>query len=236
LGQKDHARIVRGIVADQNQAGHWGLTTANALGVLALGKFAEKYEKEKVAGFSKAGYGGVKRSINWGKRPGGGLVTLPWAKAKGAVTIVHKGDGSPWVTIECRASVPLLKPISSGYQVRRSVRAVERKRPDRWSVGDIMRIKLEIDAQSDMTWVVVSDPIPAGATILGSGLGRDSAKARNSPSESQRKCPSFRNCWTCLGAEPPAPVSKSPPPFINGTIDSILALVPSSRIGKRSVK
>ena len=25
-----------------------------------------------------------------------------------------------------------------------------------------------------MTWVVVTDPIPGGATILGSGLGRDS--------------------------------------------------------------
>jgi uncharacterized protein YfaS (alpha-2-macroglobulin family) len=26
-----------------------------------------------------------------------------------------------------------------------------------------------------MTWVAVSDPVPAGTTILGSGLGRDSA-------------------------------------------------------------
>ena len=37
-------------------------------------------------------------------------------------------------------------------------------------------------------------------------------------------------------AEPPAPVSNSPPPLINGTMDSILALVPSSRIGNRSVR
>ncbi len=37
-----------------------------------------------------------------------------------------------------------------------------------------MRVRLELEAQSDMTWVVVNDPIPAGATILGSGLGRDS--------------------------------------------------------------
>ena len=36
------------------------------------------------------------------------------------------------------------------------------------------RIKLEMDAQADMTWVVVDDPVPAGATILGSGLGGDS--------------------------------------------------------------
>ena len=39
-----------------------------------------------------------------------------------------------------------------------------------------------------------------------------------------------------LGAEPPAPVSNRPPPCISGTIESILALVPSSRIGNRSVR
>jgi uncharacterized protein YfaS (alpha-2-macroglobulin family) len=33
---------------------------------------------------------------------------------------------------------------------------------------------LEIEAQADRTWVVVSDPVSAGSTILGSGLGRDS--------------------------------------------------------------
>jgi len=38
-----------------------------------------------------------------------------------------------------------------------------------------MRVKLELEAQSDMSWVVVDDPIPAGATILGGGLGGQSA-------------------------------------------------------------
>src|SRR5580704_16686970 len=46
----------------------------------------------------------------------------------------------------------------------------------------------------------------------------------------------FLNCCTCLGAEPPAPVSKRPPPASSGTIDSILAEVPSSMIGNRSVR
>ncbi|MCU0605816.1 MAG: hypothetical protein MUC33_24555 [Desulfobacterales bacterium] len=35
-------------------------------------------------------------------------------------------------------------------------------------------MRLDIDALADMTWVAVSDPVPAGATILGTGLGRDS--------------------------------------------------------------
>ena len=40
--------------------------------------------------------------------------------------------------------------------------------------GRYLRVRLEVEAQADQTWVVVSDPVPAGATILGSGLGRDS--------------------------------------------------------------
>jgi uncharacterized protein YfaS (alpha-2-macroglobulin family) len=52
---------------------------------------------------------------------------------------------------------------------------VEQKDKSRWSRGDVARVKLEIEAQSDMTWVAVNDPVPAGTTILGSGLGRDSA-------------------------------------------------------------
>ncbi len=38
----------------------------------------------------------------------------------------------------------------------------------------MLRVRLEIDASAPMTWVAVTDPIPGGATILGSGLGRDS--------------------------------------------------------------
>jgi alpha-2-macroglobulin len=40
--------------------------------------------------------------------------------------------------------------------------------------GDVARVHLDVEAQSDMTWVVVNDPIPSGATILGTGLGGDS--------------------------------------------------------------
>ena len=64
----------------------------------------------------------------------------------------------------------------------------------------------------------------------------DTARARNSPRESHRRWPSSINCCTCLGADPHAPVSYNPPPFISGTIEYIFALVPTSRIGNRSVR
>jgi hypothetical protein len=46
-----------------------------------------------------------------------------------------------------------------------------------WKRGDLVRVHLKIEAQTDMTWVVVNDPIPAGASHLGTGLSRDSAIA-----------------------------------------------------------
>jgi uncharacterized protein YfaS (alpha-2-macroglobulin family) len=51
---------------------------------------------------------------------------------------------------------------------------LSRASDERWSRGDILRVRLDVEAQADMTWVVVNDPVPAGATILGGGLGRDS--------------------------------------------------------------
>jgi uncharacterized protein YfaS (alpha-2-macroglobulin family) len=35
-------------------------------------------------------------------------------------------------------------------------------------------VRLAVEAQSDMTWVVFDDPLPAGASHLGTGLARDS--------------------------------------------------------------
>jgi uncharacterized protein YfaS (alpha-2-macroglobulin family) len=76
--------------------------------------------------------------------------------------------------VSSRAAIPLKQALSSGYAIRRTVTPVEQRTKGEWSRGDVMRVSLEVEAQSDMTWVVVSDPVPAGVAILGTGLGRDS--------------------------------------------------------------
>jgi hypothetical protein len=75
--------------------------------------------------------------------------------------------------VQSRAALPLTAPISSGYKVKRTVTPVEQKDRSGYSRGDVYRVTLDVDAQSDMTWVVIDDPIPSGAVILRSGLGRD---------------------------------------------------------------
>ena len=54
---------------------------------------------------------------------------------------------------------------------------LEQKEKGKNSRGDIIQVNIDIDAQTDMTWVVLTDPIPAGASLLGSGLGRDAVIA-----------------------------------------------------------
>ena len=82
------------------------------------------------------------------------------------------------MTLSSIAAIPLKAPLSSGYKVTKSVAPVQQKTPGQWSRGDVARVHLEVEAQADMTWVVVDDPIPAGSTALGSGLGGDSTLAR----------------------------------------------------------
>ena len=99
---------------------------------------------------------------------------FPWPTKKEELLVSHQGTGKPWATIQSLAAIPLKVPLSSGYKIKKTIRAIEQKNPKEWTRGDIFRIRLEIEAQADQTWVVVSDPIPAGTTILGTGLERDS--------------------------------------------------------------
>jgi hypothetical protein len=176
-GWKDEVpQLVMGALARQ-QRGAWSTTTANLWGVLALERFAAAHETVPVAGASLLQLGAVGRTLDWQAAPDGGVQALPLPAAPASLVARHDGTGRPWLTLQTLAAVPLRAPLAAGYRITRTVGAVQRKGPGTWSRGDIQRVRLEIEAAGDMAWVVVSDPVPAGATLLGSGLGRDSAIA-----------------------------------------------------------
>jgi len=172
----DIPRMVVGALGRQ-RAGAWLTTTANLWGSLALDKFSAKFESVAVAGRTAATLADKNGAIDWAKSANGGALTLAWPATPGPLNVAQDGAGKPWLTVQSLAAVPLKAPLRAGYNVVRSVSAVEQKDKAAFSRGDVLRVRLEIDAQTDMTWVVVSDPVPGGATILGSGLGRDSAIA-----------------------------------------------------------
>lgn len=172
----DIGRLVRGVIARQKR-GTWDLTTANAWGKLAMERFSENFEKEEVTGETRVAYGKQSKTLPWVKKTLSTSVELPWAKGKEELRVKHVGTGKPWALLEARAALRLKDPIFKGYRAERKITPVQQKSKKGWAVGDIYRVTLTIDAPADMTWVAVTDPIPAGATILGSGLGGDSAMA-----------------------------------------------------------
>ena len=173
----DLPMLLQGTLARQ-QRGAWLTTTANAWGALAVRQFGKRFERQPVAGRTELAFGtpNAPQRIDWRTKPDGASVLLPWPTGgQGNLTLRHQGSGQPWALVQSLAAVPLTSPVSAGYTLKRSVQAVLQQVPGRWSRGDVLRVKLDVDARTDMSWVGLSDPLPAGATVLGNGLGRDSA-------------------------------------------------------------
>jgi uncharacterized protein YfaS (alpha-2-macroglobulin family) len=181
--QVDMPRLVQGALLRQRY-GRWNSTVANAWGMLAFEKFSQRFESVAVAGASTAALGARGQKLDWRGNGKGQLLSFAWPPGKERLSVSHTGSGKPWLTVQSTAALPLKQPLSSGYKITKRWAPVERKQAGRWSKGDVIRVSLDLEAQTDMTWVVVDDPIPAGATIVGSGLGGDSLLA--SSGEQQR--------------------------------------------------
>ncbi|MFM8413008.1 MAG: alpha-2-macroglobulin, partial [Alphaproteobacteria bacterium] len=172
----EQGRLMRGALARQ-QKGAWLGTVANAWGTVATRRFVATHEKEPVGGTTTASLADASQSVDWTAEPRGRVLSFGWPSGGGDLSIDHRGPGRPWATIRTSAAVPLAEPLSAGFRVHRTVEPIERKRPDRWSVGDSMRVRIEVDAAADQGWTVVDDPVPPGATHLARGFATDSSLA-----------------------------------------------------------
>ncbi|KQV85105.1 alpha-2-macroglobulin [Massilia sp. Root351] len=171
--QSDIGRLARGALGRQHK-GRWNTTVANAWGVLALDKFSDKFEREPVAGSSTASIGNASKSVALDAKATSGSALLAWPRGAAELSLKHAGSGKPWVTVQSLAAIPLKAPVSSGYKIVKTITPVEQAVKGAWTRGDVYRVRLDLEAQADMTWVVVDDPIPASASVLGTGLGKDS--------------------------------------------------------------
>ena len=124
-------------------------------------------------------------------------VFLPWQASpqQSTVVLTQDGTGRPWATIQSLAAVPLKAPFAAGYNVTKTATPINEQVKGKVTRGDIWRIRIDVDAQTDMTWVVINDPIPGGSTILGFGLGRDSEIAVNTPTEESNRVDNSFGWW-----------------------------------------
>ncbi|MCC5815090.1 MAG: hypothetical protein JJT78_10060 [Leptospira sp.] len=157
--------------------GRFRTTLANSYGYLAMKKFGNTQEKETVSGNTELNLNSMKRVISWSGKPKENYsTTLPMnQEIEGTLSLNHSGSGKPWVSVFAKSAIPLKKNWDNGIRIRKSTTAMDRKSGGKWSVGDIVKVKIEWELDAPRTWVVINDPVPTGSTILGSGLGRDSA-------------------------------------------------------------
>ena len=154
--------LVTGLVGRQQQ-GHWGTTTANVWGSIALADFARVREAMPVSGTSTMRMGTQSATVTW---PGTASTTLGWAAAQDTLTLSHAGSGAPWATIAIRAAVKLDKPVAQGLSVARAVTPVEQKVAGKWSVGDVARVTLSMSSSA------APSGLRAGRGCCGRGRGR----------------------------------------------------------------
>jgi hypothetical protein len=142
--------------------------------VVALSKFSARFESTPVTGTTTATLVGNTFAHAW--KPDDGQQDIR-AEARMAGCSRERRDraGRNRRAVGHAAkprAIPLKEPLSSGYRITRTITPIQQKAKDQWQRGDVARVTLTVEAQSDMTWVVVDDPLPAGRDRAGSRTGR----------------------------------------------------------------
>lgn len=178
LGKKDWAveapRMMTG-VAQRQWRGHWDTTPANAWGTVVARRFGGIYPASAVKGTTMAALGGRSASVSWPLAANASPVRLPLVA--GTMSLSQSGGAGPWATVSVHAAVPLKTPLNAGYRLKREVSVISARRKDRLSQGDVVRVRLTVEASAERTWVVISDPLAPGATVV-SDLGGQSSILR----------------------------------------------------------
>lgn len=102
------------------------------------------------------------------------------ADGENDVYIVKQGTGQLYYAITLRAShlhdgFVAVQPAGSGISVTRQYQPVSADRTSEgWSVGDLIRVHLSVEAADDAWYVIINDPLPAGCEALNERLNTTS--------------------------------------------------------------
>jgi uncharacterized protein YfaS (alpha-2-macroglobulin family) len=181
-GWQDEAPKMMVGVAQRQAHGHWDTTTSNAWGAIAVGKFAKLYPAQAITGTTTLALGSQTISRGWPLAQKARAVSFPLPAGPTPLRLSQSGGSGPWATVSVSAAAPLTKPLFAGYKLTRKVDVVQQRTKGRLTRGDVIKVSVAVDATAERNWVVVSDPIPAGATIVGD-LGGQSQMLANQGSE-----------------------------------------------------
>ncbi len=153
-------------VSMRQSRGHWDTTTANAWGAVAARKFARLYPATAITGVTTVSLAGQSLTRSWPAPADAPALRLALPMAKTALIMKH-GPAGPWATVSLSAAVPLKAPLFAGYRISKQISAIQQARKGQWTRGDVMKVRISVDAGAGRNWVVVNDPSIPGATVLG---------------------------------------------------------------------
>ncbi|GAA4774176.1 MG2 domain-containing protein [Stakelama sediminis] len=187
--QEDAPKMMVG-VAQRQQRGHWDTTTANAWGTVVAGRFKQLYPAQKVAGATTASLAGQTLRRNWPLTGDARTISLNLPSKQARLGLSQSGGEAPWAFVSVKAAVPLTQPVNAGYRIAKKVTVVQAKTKGRLTRGDVVKVTITVRASAERSWVVISDPLPAGATVLGD-LGGQSQMLADKADDSDGAWPSY---------------------------------------------
>lgn len=177
---KSDEKLARGLavyLASSNFKGWYNVSTMASV-AQGLKRFGRTYDAEPVTGSSLVSIPEEQQStsIDFDKVQSGSVKT-EWKTNKATVELKHGGQGSPWVSIQALAAIPLTQPRGQGLAIEKSVRNItqEEKGGSGFHPGDIIEVTLDVNANGLLRHVAVLDPIPSGANIIGDATGSHSS-------------------------------------------------------------
>lgn len=186
---EDGPKMMVGVALRQSR-GHWDTTPANAWGVIAARRFATLYPASAITGTTSASLEGQSLTQSWPMLATSGPLRLKLPSAQAPLMLTQSAGPGPWAMISVSAAVPLSKPLFAGYKIEKSVSVISQKTKGQLTRGDVIKVRITVDASAERNWVVVSDPVVPGGTIIGN-LGGQSGLLAAAASGGEGVQPSY---------------------------------------------
>jgi len=180
----DHGyQMATWLTSQMNHEGHWRSTSSNAAVLRALLTYYEAEESTNpnfdgtISIGSKKVFSHHFEGINTKEE----VLSLPMNEVYGTskevrVTAAKKGDGMLYYTLaQLYEPAAFDKPVSSGFQVSRTVTTLDDKPVDTFRAGERYKVTLKITTNAARTFVVAEDFIPAGFEIVNTSLATETS-------------------------------------------------------------
>ena len=139
-----------------NNAGHWSTTQANAWAIMGLARWAEKNGGKPVADITVNG----KTEKFAGK-------TLRYTGADKTVSVKNNGTAPVLITRYERKVPETFQPVSNGFSIKKEFLNATTEQPlsGKVRMGDLITVRLTINAPEPVEDMVISDLLPGGFEI-----------------------------------------------------------------------